>query len=246
MTDEKTNNDFSRGGSERKTPFANFNFTYLDSPLYQNSQSREAIERLSLPELFIGTVEKAGKDLGVTTPVSVTVLALPTETGKFIIPSLGIGARTISDKEVIFQFDPDHPKVVESLNKWQKRQIAHEFNHVVRGISDETLLDALVFEGLATVYEENWGGERLETEWGHALQQDQLKAEWQKAQKELDSTDYDYHGWFFGTNKSHPKWTGYALGTAIVQNYLRLHPDIPMRELVRKPSKEFLEKFDGL
>lgn len=104
------------------------------------------------------------------------------------------------------------------------------------------MLNALIFEGLATNYEENWNNQKQETPWGHALTPDQLKAEWQKAKTELDSTNFDYSAWFFGKDDTHPSWTRYALGAAIVKAYLDLHPDKPMKELVRKPSKEILRE----
>ena len=184
------------------------------------------------------------KDLEITQPLEI-VVEIPSDSGEelnYVIESLGIGARTLSDRKILFQFDPANPHLLESLGKWRRRQIAHEINHTARYEQQETLLDALIFEGLAVNYEENWGGEHQDTPWGHALEPDQLKEEWQKAQKELNSPDYSHFVWFFGENQEHPNWTGYTLGTAIVKKYLELHPGEPMKELVKKPSQEILEQ----
>jgi hypothetical protein len=226
------------------TSFGSFNFAFLDSPTYQNSPARAEIDKLNLPDLFVRTAEKAVKELAIDKPVSVTVMIPSPEDESFIIPSLGIGAYTFYNDKIVFQFDPAHPDIVANLKKWQGGQIGHELNHWARGdfYGEETLLNALIFEGLATVYEESWGGEKIQTPWGHALTPEQLKAEWQKAKTELDSTDFDYQDWFFGKSEGHPNWTGYTLGTAIVKAYLYLHPNTSMKELVRKPSTEILRE----
>lgn len=233
-------------GSERKAPFGVFNFTFLDSPAYQNSAVRGEINQLDLPDFFIAEAEKVVKDLEIKKPLTITVGIPFEDEDNYIIPLLGIGARTISDHEVIFQLDPDHQDIVTNISKWQTRQIAHELNHVARGISDQTLLDALVFEGLATVYEESWGGEYLETPWGNTLRGESLKEEWQRIQKGLNLPFSNYQDWFYGENPDNPTWPGYALGKAIVKAYIGLHPDIPMKELVRKQSREILSEFNGL
>lgn len=237
MPDEKTGNALIAETNEIQTSVGIFRFPYHKDPRYLTSPKREAIDKLNLRELFESEAKKVVKDLGITQSLEIVV-----EISSDVIENLGIAGRTSSEKEVVFQLDPSNSHVLESLVKWQKRQIAHEFNHLARWEMQEALLDALIFEGLAVNYEENWGGEYQETPWGHVLEPDQLKDEWQKAQKELNSPYYDYEGWFFGTNKTHPGWTGYTLGTAIVKKYLELHPDEPMKEIVKKPSQEILEQ----
>lgn len=234
MPDEKT---------EIQAIPGNFHFDYLSDERYLTSPSREAIEQLNLPELFITEAEKATRDLGIEAPVPIMVMIPTSQDDNYIIESLGIGAFTKHADKIIFQFDPSHPKIVESLQQWQDRQIAHEINHWARGdfYGEITLLNALIFEGLATNYEEGWGGANQETPWGHALDTEQLKTEWQKAKSELNSTNFDYSAWFFGTG-DHPHWTGYTLGTAIVRKYRQLHPNEPMREIIKKPSLEILEQ----
>ena len=246
MADEHSADKQIVNGSEPEvtTPFGVFNFAYLNSPAYQNSPAREEIDELNLPKVFITAAEKAVKDLDIDKPVSITVMIPSPEDENFIISSLGIGAYTFHNDKIVFQFDPLHPKIIESLTKWQAGQIGHELNHWARGdwYGEETLLNALIFEGLATVYEENWGAKNLETPWGHVLTPEQMKEEWAKAKPEMDSTNFDYSAWFFGATDEHPNWTGYSLGTAIVKAYLDLHPDVQMKKLIIKPSKEILQE----
>lgn len=244
MVDEKTGDGLITAVNEKQTSVVHFDFSFLRDERYLNSSKREEIDKLNLRELFKSEAEKAAQDLEIKQPLEI-VVEIPSDSGEelnYVIESLGIGARTLPENKVLFQLDPANLHLVESLNKWQRRQIAHELNHVARGISDQTLLDALVFEGLATVYEENWGGEYLETPWGNTLKGESLKEEWQRIQKGLNLPFSNYQDWFYGENPDKPMWPGYALGKAIVKAYIGLHPDIPMKELVRKPSREILEQ----
>lgn len=227
---------------EKQTPLGKFVFSYPDSPLYLNSPVCKETERLDLPNLFTTEVAKVAKDLDITGPLKI-IVEIPNPIEDYVIPELGIGARIKSDKKVLSQFDPSHKQIVENLVKWQGRIIAHELNHIARwNFSGITLLDALIFEGLAVNYEEHWGGKYQKSPWGNTLKAKQLKIEWRKAQKELGSTEYSHDDWFFGTYHGHPRWTGYALGTAIVKSYLDRHPKEPMREVLKKDSLEILEQ----
>ena len=229
-----------------KTPLATYHNPYLRDPRYLNSPLLDEISRLKLPELTRTEVEGVTEDLRLKGPLTIRRLIPTEDEAKFIIiPSLGIGGRAISDHEARLYFDPLNTHVVESLSYWAGREIAHELNHLTRWqakIRGKTLLDAFIFEGLATVYEEHYGNRYQPTLWGQALSKEQIVSEWQKAQQELDSTDYDREDWFFGRHHGHPLWTGYALGTAIVQSYSDRHPDESMSQLVRKTSATILRK----
>lgn len=229
-----------------QTPLATYHNSYLSDPRYLNSSVLDQISRLKLPELTRTEVGEVAKDLRLKGPLTIRRL-IPTEdkANRIIIPALGIGGEAISDHEASLYFDPSHPHVVESLSLWAGREIAHELNHVARlqaKIQGRTLLDAFVFEGLATVYEEHYRNRYQPTPWGQALSIEQIVSEWQRAQQELNSTDYDREDWFFGHHHGHPVWTGYALGTAIVQSYVEHHPDESMSRLVRRPSVAILRK----
>lgn len=226
------------------TPIADFSFPFLRDSRFLNSPNRDAISKLDLQTLTVDGVIDAMRDLRIKPKITVTTLIPEEDEENYIIPSLGIGGRAFSAKEVRLYFDSHHPKTLDSLRIWKKRQIAHELNHVARFQANKvghTLLNGIITEGLATYYEEHWENEYLPTPWGNALTQDQIAAKWQEAKSELDKQDFDYGAWFFGKNGKHPVWTGYSLGTAIVNEYFRTHPDEKMVTLVRKPAKDILK-----
>lgn len=225
------------------TPIADFSFPFLRDPRFLNSTNRDAISRLDLQTLTVDTTIDAMRDLRIKPKINVTTLIPEEGEEDDIIPSLGIGGKTFSAKEVKLYLDPQHPKIEESIKIWKKRQIAHELNHAARFQANRvgnTLLNGIITEGLATYYEEHWGNEYLATPWGNALSQDQIAAKWHEAIPELNRQDFDYGAWFFGKNGRHSVWTGYSLGTAIVNEYLRTHPDEKMVALVRKTAKDIL------
>lgn len=236
-----------QSGELRKTPIGTFHYPYLKDLRYQNAdpEVKAAIEQLNIPDLTVTETEKAVIDLKIREKLTVTTIIPTSEEERHIIPSLGIGGRAISPTEARYYFDPTHPKVVESLKEWKERQVAHETNHLARLQTNKpgvTLLDALISEGLATYYEEHWKNIYQPTPWGHVLSAENLTREWNQARLDLLSPRYNHGEWFFGQNGKHSVWTGYSLGTAIVDGYMSKHPQCPMSQLVRKPSIEILNK----
>jgi len=225
------------------TPLADFHFPFLRDPRFLNSSNRDAISKLYLQTLTEDGAKNAMRDLQIKQKIDITTLIPEDEEKWLIIPSLGIGGNARSGTEVRLYLDPNHPKVIDSLRIWKKRQIAHELNHVARFQANRvghTLLNGIITEGLATYYEEHWENKYLATPWGNALTQDQIAAKWQEAKPELDKQNFDYGVWFFGKNGKHPVWTGYSLGTAIVNEYFRTHPNEKMVTLVKKTAKDIL------
>jgi uncharacterized protein YjaZ len=86
----------------------------------------------------------------------------------------------------------------------------HEIHHAMRWRKPgygQTLKEALLTEGLATLFEEEVTGEtpiyaKVE------IDSECIK----KAQKEFDSTQYNHHMWFISGNNSIPRWFGYSYG----------------------------------
>ena len=79
-----------------------------------------------------------------------------------------------------------------------------------------TLLDALVFEGLALHFEAEERGEAPL----YAHSTSDLHGLWERAQAQLDGP-YDYHAWFMGSAAQDlPRWGGYALGLELVRRFL--------------------------
>lgn len=227
------------------TPGITFEFPFLRDERFLSSPQKDALLNFAGSQSTIPPSKEAVADLRLKKPLTI-IRTIPEDNERqYIIPSIGIGGVAFSGNEVKLYFDPSHDNVVESLSKLGERQIAHEINHVARfqaGKMDNSLLDAMISEGLATYHEEYWRGKYLETRWGHALNPDQLIEEWEKAKKELTSSEYNYRDWFFGIDKGHPVWTGYSLGTAIVSDYFKKHPQAGMVEVVRVPSKKILKE----
>lgn len=226
-----------------KTPNAIFKFPYLSDEKFLNSPVKDKVQALNLPETTITAAYKAIEDLGIESRLMVTTLIPKGKEKGYIIPSQGIGGRAIFPSEARFYFDPSHPAVFGSLRIWGARRVGHELTHIARYQANkrgETLLDALISEGLATYYEKHWGGEYLSTPWGHALNEQQLGQEWKKAQHVLGSRNFVHDSWFFGTHDKHPVWTGYSLGTKIVNGYFQEHPEAQMQQLVKMNSTQIL------
>lgn len=227
-------------GELLETPFAIFKYTYLSDERFIQSPLKNQIFELKIPERTLEATSQAVKELNIKNQITITT-ALPGDEQEthYIIPSLGIGGRAISPTEVGLYFDLLNPNVIDSLKTWKSRQIAHELNHIARFQAKKrgvTLLDAIISEGLATYYEDHWGGEYLSTPWGHKLSEKELKIEWTKAQLVYNDIKYNHGAWFFGRGNEHPVWTGYSLGTRMAELFFQRHPMIPMRDTVKMGS----------
>ena len=95
-------------------------------------------------------------------PALAPQLTLQVRSGKDVIPELGATATVGLSDWVQWTVDPDHPLGVVKIAETHLRgALFHEFHHLVRGstISSETLMDHVVTEGLATVFERDFAGE---------------------------------------------------------------------------------------
>lgn len=234
---------------------ANYLFPFIEGKNDALSSSRDIFLKLAGPDNTIPHAEKALLDLDINRKITITRL-IPSQDQQWrIIPSMGIACRAVSPNAIELLFDPHNPNTINSLAVWSGRQIAHELNHIARMERNinihETLLDALISEGLGVYYEEHWG-EYKESHWGHVLSREELKKEWKKAERELYSKKFDYSDWFYGENNGHKIYSGYSLGNSIISELHKLHPDLPMSIAVRMKSKNLLEKsnypasFEGL
>src|SRR5258706_718022 len=223
--------------------------SYVADPAYIDSPTRQSLETLDIPQVTARAAIQAINDLGIRQAVTI-IRKVPDETQRrFIIPSLGIGGTALSPTYVELFIDPSHPNVGKSLETYASRQVGHELNHIKRMQagklgSNHTLLDAIISEGIATFYEDHWQGQDIETPCGHGLNQEELVMEWQHAQLELKSTNFDHDGWFFGIGNTHHTWAVYALGTAIIEAYMKKHPRESMQRLTRRSSEQILRRSD--
>ncbi len=142
-------------------------------------------------------------------------------------------------KDTIFLFV--HPKA-RHINPYLNMTIAHEYIHSVSREYHEwsTLLDALVFEGLAELFiTEHFNGHI--SPWAKALTVEDCRKYLVQIKKKLKSkNDEDYRDVFFN-NKTYPLWAGYSIGYQIVKSYRQKYKNIKWDELLKKEVKEIFE-----
>ena len=246
MTKENTLLATSSEG-QRDRPNINYSFPFMKDVRLVNHPNRIILAELAGPNNTIPHVELVIKELCINQRLSVARVMPSLDQQWRIIPETGIACRSTSGDSVELLFDPDNPNVIDSLQRWSGRQIAHELNHIARITQyplHVTLLDALISEGLATYHEEHWQNVYSESHWGHVLSEEQLRLEWSMAQNGLDSTNYDFADWFYGRKQGHPIYTGYSLGLAIVASFFKDNKNLQMADVVKMPSAEILNLSD--
>lgn len=149
------------------------------------------------------------------------------------IEELGVGGYSPGPHLVLIALEPRWP----GFAYWRQHlpsTLRHELHHVRRHAGagyGPTLLDGLVSEGSATLYEIECGGDPP-----YARVDVDLDAMWRRALPLLERTD-QHPGWFFGGNDL-PRWTGYTLGTELARRHAH-RLGISAMELVDMPATEF-------
>jgi len=166
-------------------------------------------------------------------------IELACQTGPFVIPETGEMGMAVSPGRVGWTVDARLPGGVAAVARAQLRfTLFHELHHLVRGwvmyggAARTSFMEGVVSEGLATVFERDFGGR--ETPWG------QYPAEveqWVAELLELPvSASYDH--WMF----QHPdgrRWIGYRAGAYIVDQAI-LTSGLSAADLALVPSDEIL------
>lgn len=193
-------------------------------------------ERLS-PELA-GRVEAVAQDalarhadlLGLC-GVDVVLYVSP-----WTIPETGLVGHAPDGYSVHVSMTLESPQFIAHWPRELPATLAHELHHARRwrhaGLG--TLLNALVFEGLAQHHEVRERGEPPL----YARPTTDLDALWARAREQLDGP-YDHAAWFFGSAAQDlPRWGGYALGFELVRRFLERHGG-DAAEHAATPSEEF-------
>jgi len=120
---------------------------------------------------------------------------------------------------------------VESIEK----TVAHEWNHLVyyRNHTDfpYSLLTYMVMEGCAEVFREEITGGKP-APWSLALTENESKKQLELLEKDLDKKGMEiYRDVFFGTKKI-KKWTGYAIGYRLVNEFRKNKHDLSWEEIL--------------
>lgn len=136
-----------------------------------------------------------------------------------------------------------YPKQQSGWKQEIKHTIAHEYTHsaVLNHHNWQTLLDSIVYEGLAEHFREHVvGGKRAF--WSKAISSAKAAKLWQKLRLHLQSKDYNlYHKVFF-EDKEFPKWTGYTIGYEIVKSFLSNTKEKSWSNIIKNNSAQILAK----
>lgn len=190
----------------------------LESVFFANTKglSPSQIERI---QIFFDHTCTQIADLIPTKQTDVIIHVKPSWT----IPEIGFSGFSPNAAYALIHIDPSNPKFDSNIEKELAATIAHELHHCARYTSvgyGQTLLEALVTEGLACVFEMDFRQGQLPI-YCNALETSQISALLGQAQIEFHSRTYLHHDWFFGSQeRGIPRWTGYTLGHEIVKHYL--------------------------
>lgn len=161
-----------------------------------------------------------------------------------VIPEHAHSGWTYSKDKVQIKINPQFSDREQLLHIELPRAISHELHHAVRDKAlpnePKTLGAALIKEGLAVVFETDvWGGEP--SAWAQALTEEQIHDLLSEAIKESNNDTYNSGRWFFGKSDL-PRWTGYSIGTYLIKEYLKLHPNETAASLVTVPAAIILNE----
>lgn len=137
-----------------------------------------------------------------------------------VIPEIGIGGYTPSRHLMFLYIDSRSDKVTEQeiINT-----LCHEFYHSMSYDGPgygKTLFDSMIFEGLATAFEEEASkGDSFLVR--NLRSRESSQALLTKHSSELDAEDFDHFRWFiYDETNELPRWAGYEIGFYIVREYL--------------------------
>ncbi len=163
-------------------------------------------------------------DLEAAAPVDIIIERRPGE----VIPELGLTGSCYRRGLVSLTLDPENDNFETSLAggdllRTLTHELHHSFRHATCGYGSK-LGEALVTEGLADAFDaEINGGD------GHAWNHGIAAADWagvlERAERQLWAETYDHPGWFYGADRSLPRWAGYTIGYHLVKTYLAANPD---------------------
>ena len=144
-----------------------------------------------------------------------------------------------SDQKNIFLF-------ISSQKSWRqqlKNTVAHEYTHLFayRHHDWKTLLDSLIFEGIAENFRESAVGGKP-SPWVEALSTQRSKAIFKKVKHRLQSVDErQYQRLFLGVDRRYPLWAGYAIGYQIIKSFVAHNP-MSWPKIVKMKPNDILEK----
>ena len=156
----------------------------------------------------------------------------------------GIGGFTPNAHIVFVSLNPRHSHFRNSLKNELFYMLVHELHHTIRWqkqVEGDTLLEAMIFEGLADHFAMEVTERKTPTIYSNALTPEQKKIFLKKASQEWVKPSYNHNVWFYGATPNEiPRWTGYTLGYELVEKYLRTHPKTNTSQLVSADASLFV------
>jgi uncharacterized protein YjaZ len=182
--------------------------------------------------ILVATLERVKTVLPVS-GITITVMSNPRQT----VPNYGVGGYTPDEGNIKIYIDPaSSNSAAFAANLAQT--LAHELHHAVRwkrpGFG-RTLFEVMITEGLADRFAIELLG-FSPGPWSNAISPERTAYFLDLAKTEFDSRSYDHDRWFFGTDASIPRWTGYTLGLRLVEAYQASHPGMTAAKLVHTPA----------
>ncbi|NBD74272.1 hypothetical protein GVX82_04520 [Patescibacteria group bacterium] len=158
------------------------------------------------------------------------------------IDETGSGGVAWTRHFVQINLDPMHTWREGAFELELASSVSHELHHAVRLMSWSwplSLGDSFVTEGLADHFDREINGGDPKP-WSIALNAEEARACFIRAQDEFLVAEYDHAAWFFGSEERDiPKWAGYSIGYHLVGDYLS-GTDRTAAALVGIDAKEIL------
>lgn len=193
-------------------------------------------------ELIVAIAQSTEIEVRELLPDLPAEILLTVSSGRNVIPEIGVGASSLAPGHIEWVVDVNHRDGVDAIVRTQLRSsLFHEMHHLTRGwvISGggpvDSFMDAVVSEGMATVFEREFAGSQ--PLWGEYPEE---VAAWVDELRELPITAFDsYAQWMF----MHPdgrRWIGYRAGTYIADQAVAASGR-SSADLVRMPTREILD-----
>ena len=156
--------------------------------------------------------------------VDIFIFPMDHRNRRFISETKGKSGITFGDKMFLFLTEIDSEKNLESL-------FIHEYHHVNRmkrlakKASDYTLLDSLIFEGMAEHAVKEYCGEAYIASWCKEYPERELQYVWDRYFKHhihISRMDRKHDDLLFG-QRGLPKMIGYAIGYKLINDYKKKH-----------------------
>ena len=179
---------------------------------------------------------RAGKLLGVD------LLNITFRWDHDVIPETGEAGFARGQDWVHMAIDPARRKdeVRRIITTITPSTIYHEMNHIARNLcfgSEKVLLDAIVSEGLATVFaEEQWLA--FKAPWGQ-YNEKELKPFLKVLRREKENKKFSRDEWFFGRGNK-PKWLGYKLGSYLIERAKDRNEGLTALGMTTKKTEEIV------